>query len=160
MAVLVLLAVACSDDGGSEADGAGDAPPSTEAPATDPSDDDASTTTTADGGGVGTVEVDGETYDLDEIIGITSCDLEDPEGDLTVAAESADGEVFLRLDHVADNPDSDELSVNVGEVEYVSASAEAVDFEVEDRTVSGTVAVEPLFEEGTAQDVTFEVTCP
>ena len=158
---------ACSSDDG--ADGDGDASSTTASTAADSSsgddagaDDDASSDADADSGAgaVGTVEVDGEDYGLDQVTGVTSCDLDDPDGNLTVAAKSDAGDVFLRLDHFASDPDSDEFSVTVGEIEYVSESSADVVYTVEGQTVSGTIGVVPLFEEGTAQDVSFEVTCP
>lgn len=159
--VLVVAAVSCSDDDGAE-DSSSETTTSA-ATVTQPSED--TTTTASDSGAeLGTVEVDGETYSLTAVTGITSCDFDDPSGSFSVAAESdestADGGVFVRLDLYGDDPDSNEFSVAVGEVEYVSASPEDVVVELDEPTVSGTVAVEPLFEEGTAQDVTFEITCP
>lgn len=159
VSILLLATVGCSSDDNE----GGDASPQTTATtsAADPDDEATTTSALADTGeALGMVAVDGEIFALTDVTGITSCNFDDPSGNFSVAAKSADGSVFVRLDSYADDPDSTEFSVAVGDIEYVSASPEDVVIELDAPTVNGTVAVEPLFEEGTAQDVVFEITCP
>ena len=162
LALLAVLAVSCSsDDGG---DGAEQESTTTTAAADDPTPatDEAPPSDEGATGAVGSVTVAGEARPLDQITGLTSCQL-DGSGDLTIAARSdtptEDGGTFFRIDVYADDPDSDQLSVAVGDIEYVSASPEAIAYSVDGEVVTGTADVEPLFEEGTAQEVTFEVDC-
>lgn len=152
----VLVLGACSSDGGDDA--STDAEESTTSTTAAAGGDDSTTSTAEAGDEIGMVEVDGEVYALDRIIGVTSCAFDDPEGAFTVAARSDDA--FLRLDSYASDPGNGEFTVTVGEIELVSESPSDVVYEVDGKTVSGTIPVVPLFEEGTAQDVTFEVTCP
>lgn len=167
LALVLLLAACGGDDSDDDASsGEGGATESTGAADDDSGDGDSSGDDDMDdemsdgGSGVGTVEVDGATYQLDDVIGITSCDFDHPDGNFTVVAESADDVAFLGLYTYGTEADSNEFTVSVGEVEYVTESASDIDYTIDDRTVSGTIPVVPLFEEGTPQDVTFAVTCP
>lgn len=168
IAMMVLAGAACSSDDDEQASDPPASEESTTTSSASTTSADGSTDPTADGGSsgegaVGSVTVDGEQHPLDRVTGITSCQLDDPSGDLTISARSdvdtADGGAFLTLTVFGEEPDSDELGVTVGETEYVSSSPEAIDYEVDGQVVSGTVDVEPLFEEGTAQEVAFDVDC-
>lgn len=162
-AVVLAVGAGCSDDGDD------DAAPADPAPSTTAVDDASSTTADASsdpadvaGAGIGTVTVDGEARTLDTITGILSCQEQD-DGSFSLAAESdtptSEGGTFLRFDVYGDDPDSNELSVAAGETEYVSESPSAIDYSIDGDVVTGSADVVPLFEEGTAQSVTFEVDC-
>ena len=146
-AVVLAVGAGCSDDGDD------DAAPADPAPSTTAVDDASSTTADAssdpaDVAGAG--------------IGILSCQEQD-DGSFSMAAESdtptSEGGTFLRFDVYGDDPDSNELSVAAGETEYVSESPSAIDYSIDGDVVTGSADVVPLFEEGTAQSVTFEVDC-
>ena len=164
LALVALLAASCSDDGGDDTSTAESTTTTSAVDGAAPTTDEEPSPTDGGGGAgaVGSVTVDGEERPLDRITGVLSCQL-DGSGDLSVAAESdtatEDGGTYLRLDVYADDPGGNEFSVAAGTTEYVSAAPDAIDYELDGEVVTGTVAVEPLFEEGTAQEVTFEVDC-
>lgn len=161
LAVLVLTA--CGD-GGQDAETVSDAPtagttsPAGGAAAEGAGNDDQDSAD--DVSGVGTVTVDGQERPLARVVGMLSCNVDDPSGDFNVSARSEDGSTFLNLTTFGDDPGGNEFSVRVDDVEYATESPDAVDYELEGRTVRGAIDVVPMFEEGTAQTVTFEVTCP
>lgn len=171
LVAVLALGVGCGGDDDDAADGTTSTTTSSASPGdgsagtgdTSGDADDATPSTGADTGAagpaVGTFTLDGESHQLDTITGILSCQFDDPEGDFSVSAGSEDGRNFLILSTFGDDPDSNEFSVTVDETEYVSASPADVQYDTAGQVVSGTIGVVPLFEEGTAQDVSFEVDC-
>lgn len=159
----VLVLTGCGD-GGQDAGTAPDAPPeATSPPAGDAAAEGAGSDdqdSADDVSRVGTVTVDGQERPLARVVGILSCDIDDPSGDFSVGARSEDDSTFLNLTTFGDDPGGNEFSVRVDDVEYLAESPDAVDYQLEGRTVRGAIDVVPMFEEGTAQTVTFEVTCP
>lgn len=167
--VFALVVASCGDDDDGDASGDTTAPTDA-ADSTDETDPPDSTDTedpdegSAGTGAVGSVTVDGEERSLDTIAGVLSCDFDNPDEEFRVAARSEtrpeDGGTFLTLTTFGTSAGNNEFGLTAGDIEYFSESADSISFKIDDRTVSGTVGVVPLFEEGTAQDVSFSVTCP
>ncbi len=162
LVLMLALAGACTSVDGDDAPADDTSTSTTKAEELTPSTDEEPATDGDGVGAVGWVTVDGEDRPLDRIVGITSCRL-DGSGDLSITAksdaETEDGGTYFSLRIYADDPSSDEVAVIVGDAEYVSASPDAIEYAVDGEVVSGTAAVEPLFEEGAAQEVAFEVDC-